>query len=268
MWPRGKGLGGSSLLNFMQYMRGNPKDYDEWRDLGADGWSYKDVLPFFKKSQRLHESGEVNARFHGTEGPMGVLTLTNASCPMSSIIEEAYIEKLGLKMGDCNAEDQNVIYRSQFNQNSGRRADSYTCFASPYVGRGLTVLTYAHATELIIEKSDVKGVQVERFGETFEFYAKNEVVLSAGAIGSPQIMLLSGIGPKEHLDDIGIKTVLDRPGVGSNLQDHIMVTSGGLDRTENTERLGFDPFFAVRPTNYWTWFTQNPFNGPLGNNCF
>merc|ERR1719240_1708121 len=101
---------------------------------------------------------------------------------MSDIIEEALRDKLDIPSGDCNAENQNVIYRSQFNVNSGRRADSYSSFAAPYVNKGLTVLTYAHATKLLIDGSDVKGVQVDRFGQVLQFYAHNEVILSCGTI--------------------------------------------------------------------------------------
>ena len=191
-WPRGKGLGGSSLLNYMQYMRGNPRDYDEWSDLGATGWSYENVLPYFKKSQRYHESDDFNENYHGTDGPMGVRKLPQYSCKMSYLIEAGLNDTLGLEKADCNGKNQNVIWQSQFNQNSGRRADSYSCFAAPQVGKGLTVLTFAHATKIIMSSLVAKGVEVERFGQKLEFYAKNEVIISAGSIGSPQLLMLSG----------------------------------------------------------------------------
>ena len=191
-WPRGKGLGGSSLLNSMQYMRGNPKDYDEWSELGASGWSYKEVLPYFMKSERYHESGDIDENFHGKNGPMGVRKLPKYSCKMSTLLEDSLNDTLGIPKGDCNAKNQNVIYQSQFNQNSGKRADSYSCFAAPFVGKGLTILTYAHASRILMSGVTAKGVEVDRFGQKFEFFAKREVIISAGSIGSPQLLMLSG----------------------------------------------------------------------------
>ena len=123
---------------------------------------------------------------------MGVRKLPEYSYKMSILIEKSLNDTLGLEKGDCNGKNQNVIWQSQFNQNSGRRADSYSCFAAPYVGKGLTVLTFAHATKLIMSDLTAKGVEVERFGKKLELFAKNEVIVSAGAIGSPQLLMLSG----------------------------------------------------------------------------
>ena len=173
-------------------MRGNPKDYDEWSELGADGWSYEDVLPYFKKSQRYHESDDFDETYQGTDGPMGVRKLPQYSNKMNSLIEASMNDTLGLEKGDCNAKNQNVIWQSQFNQNSGRRADSYSCFADPYVGKGLTVLTFAHATKILMSGLTAKGVEVERFGQKLELFATKEVIVSAGSIGSPQLLMLSG----------------------------------------------------------------------------
>ena len=149
-------------------------------------------MSYFKKSERYHESDDLDENYHGTEGPMGVRKLPKYSCKMSSLIEASLNDTLGLQKGDCNAKYQNVIYQSQFNQNSGRRADSYSCFAEPHVGKGLTVLTYAHVTQILISNLTAKGVEVERFGQKFQFFAKDEVVISAGSIGSPQLLMLSG----------------------------------------------------------------------------
>ena len=169
-------------------MRGHPKDYDEWADLGAKGWSYKEVLPFFKKSERLHESpGDVNPKYHGESGPMGVRRMPDVSTKMGEILEESLDEVLDMKRGDCNAENQNVIFRTQTNLNRGKRADAFTSFAAPFEGKGLTVLTHAHVTKLILDGKVAKGVQVERFGQILEVYAKNEVIVSAGAIGKVRL---------------------------------------------------------------------------------
>ena len=115
-----------------------------------------------------------------------------------------------------------MVWRTQTNMNSGRRADSYTCFAAPYEGKGLTSLTFSQATKIIIDDAKVaKGVEVDRFGSKLTFWATKEVIVSSGAIGSPQLLMLSGIGPKEHLQAVGIEPTLDKPGVGENLQDHL-----------------------------------------------
>ena len=266
-WPRGKGLGGSSLLNYMQYMRGHPRDYDEWVDLGAEGWSYQEVLPYFKKSERLHESPEdVNSKYHGESGPMSVRRMPDVSCPMGRIIEASLDDVLtDMKRGDCNAENQNVIWRTQTNLKSGRRADAFSSFAAPYEGKGLTVLTYAHATKIIFEGLEAKGIEVERFGQSLQYFAKKEVIVSTGAIASPQLLMLSGIGPKKHLQEHGIKPLLDKPGVGANLQDHLLHFLEAFTEDESQERLGVSPFTATNPKNYWDWFTKHPYNGPLGD---
>jgi choline dehydrogenase-like flavoprotein len=254
---------GTSHLNYMLYVRGHSKDYDEWASLGADGWAYNDVLPYFKKSQRFHESAGFDAKYQGDKGPLGIRTLPAYSSPANDIIDKAF-EELGMKQGDYNGKDQNVAFTGQFNQNSGWRADTFTNFAEPWIGKGLTVLAYAQATKLILDDKTVKGVEVERFGQKLHLFADKEVIVSAGAVGSPQLLMLSGIGPKKNLEEVGIKPVHDLPGVGSNLQDHVMMSFEVISTNDN-KRMGFSPFAGVNPLNYWTYFTSNPYNGPLGD---
>jgi choline dehydrogenase len=251
----------------MLYLRGNAKDYDEWADLGADGWSYQDILPFFKKSQQIQDSPDVDSEFHGTDGPMHVRKIPKFYHKSQELIESSLVDILGLPIGDPNGKNQNVVFRGQFNQNNGKRADSYTSFAVPYAGKNLKVLTHAIATKIVMEGVEAKGVQIERLGQTLEYYAKNEVILSAGAIGSPQILMLSGISPWEHLQKIGVeKLVLNKPGVGSNLQDHVRTHFELFPESSNMKRWGADPFLTTNPLNYWTYFTNpRPFNGPLSD---
>lgn len=261
-WPRGLGLGGTSLLNYMQYVRGNTQDYDEWESLGNPGWSFRDVLPYFKKSQRFHE-GKADPRFQGTKGPLSVRKM-----PYFTKINSLYIqaaEELGFQIGDYNGVMQDLphFYYAQVNQNEGWRADSYSTFAQPYVGNGLTLLTYAHATKLLLDKDKVVGVSVQRFGQNLNLRAKKEVILSAGAVGSPHILMLSGIGPKNHLNNIGVPVVKDLPGVGSNLQDHIF-TVLSLQVDNKKERLGSSSFLTVNPLNYLQFFQTK--DGPLSDN--
>ena len=267
-WPRGKALGGSSLLNYMLYVRGHAQDYDEWASLGNEGWSYKEVLPFFKKSERLYDSElHVEPEYHGTDGPKSVRETPTFYAKAYQVIQDSLVDVLGLPIGDYNGKNQNVVYRGQYSVKNGRRADTYTSFAAPYAGKGLTVLTFAHATKVIMEGNVAKGVEVERFGQKLEYLAKNEVILSAGAIGSPQILMLSGIGPWDHLKDMGVPTlVLDKPGVGSNLQDHILLAFEIFPESKEVEKLGYGPYMTVDIMNYWTYYTSpGPINGPLSD---
>ena len=227
----GKGLGGGSQLNFMNYVRGNGRDYDEWESLGNPGWSYKDVLPYFKKAERYHNpfnsSEPIDMDFHGTSGRLSVMT-TGDMPPFSHLIGKAG-EEMGFVTGDHHGGKQNeqVVFRSHTNQKSGFRADTFSSFISDpgLLEKGnLKVITNAHVTRLLIsDESDVqvKGVEISRFGRTSQYFSTKEVILSAGAAGSPKIMLLSGLGPKQHLQDLGLKVFKDIPGVGENLQDHV-----------------------------------------------
>jgi choline dehydrogenase-like flavoprotein len=185
------------------------------------------------------------------------------SCPANDIIDKSF-EELGMKKGDYNGKEQNVAYTGQFSQNSGWRADTYTNFAEPWIGKGLTVLAYAQATKLILDGKTVIGVEVERFGQKLQLFADKEVIVSAGAVGSPQLLMLSGIGPQKHLEEVGIKPFYDLPGVGSNLQDHIIAPFEVVS-TNDEKMIGFIPFTGVNPLHYWTYFTSNPYNGPLGD---
>ncbi len=260
-WPRGKVLGGSSQLNYMIYVRGNPRDYDAWADLGNAGWSYKDVLPFFKKSQRYY-SGPADPEYTGRYGPMHVQTFGDDDiAPLSKVIEDGLLE-LGHPQVDYNGKDQEGVHRSQYSNNHGWRASTYASFLAPLQGKGLRTLTFAHATKVLFKPGTnrIFGVQVSRLGKVMNLYAKNEVIVSGGSINSPQLLMLSGIGPKEHLKEIGIQVKVDLPGVGSNLQDHLISLSN-LKVTSSEKRLGAGNFLTVNPWNYINFFLNG--KGPL-----
>ena len=150
-----------------------------------------------------HSPHHIQHEYHGTDGPMSVRVIPKFYSKGHEIMEASFLDVLGIPKGDHNGQNQNVVFRGQYNQNNGKRADSYSSFAAPYAGKGLTVLTFAHVTKLLMKGNEAIGVQVERFGKTLDYFAKNEVILSAGAIGSPQILMLSGIGPWDHLKSIG-----------------------------------------------------------------
>ena len=230
----GMTLGGSSKLNFMKYVRGKTKDYDEWESFGNPGWSFQDVLPFFKKSEKFHNPEDIknpgiDIEYHGQSGRLHVQPATKYMANLSKVFLEAF-EELGFQYGDYNGamQDEEVAYRSQVTQKMGMRADTYTSYIKDpgldQKGSGLTVLTHSYVTKLLfktISELNADGVEVIRFSEKLHYKCKKEIILSAGSIGSPKLLMLSGIGSKEHLKEVGIKCLKDLPGVGQNLQDHV-----------------------------------------------
>tara|TARA_R110000787_G_scaffold32370_1_gene85564 strand:- start:5839 stop:7473 length:1635 start_codon:yes stop_codon:yes gene_type:complete len=223
-WPRGKGWGGSSSINGMVYIRGHAGDYDQWGQMGLKGWSYADVLPYFKRSE-AYEGGD-NA-FHGGAGPLRV-----SESPMSSPIYRAFIqagEQAGYKLtDDFNGAQQEGFGRYQRTIHKGERWSASFGYLRPIEGvrPNLTVISTGLVTRVLIENGKATGVEVvEGKGAlTQKIHADKEVVICAGAVQSPQILMLSGIGNPEHLDRFGIKATVKSPGVGQNLQDHLDVT--------------------------------------------
>ena len=223
-WPRGKGWGGSSSINGMVYIRGHAGDYDQWGQMGLKGWSYADVLPYFKRSE-AYEGGD-NA-FHGGAGPLRV-----SESPMSGPIYRAFIqagEQAGYKLtDDFNGAQQEGFGRYQRTIHKGERWSASFGYLRPIEGvrPNLTVISTGLVTRVLIENGKATGVEVvEGKGAlTQQIHADREVVICAGAVQSPQILMLSGIGNPEHLDRFGIKATVKSPGVGQNLQDHLDVT--------------------------------------------
>ncbi len=219
-WPRGKVLGGSSSINAMIYIRGNRRDYDHWRELGNEGWGFSDVLPYFKKAENQGRGAD---RCHGVGGPLHVVDLPYVN-PLSRAFLEAAAE-IGLPANrDFNGPEQEGFGLYQVTQNNGRRYSAADAYLKPALGRpNLTVLTQAHATRVLFTGTRATGVAYLRNGQEEQADARREVILCGGAVNSPQLLMLSGVGPGEALKPLKIPLVVNLPGVGQNLQDHLFL---------------------------------------------
>ncbi|MET7787497.1 GMC family oxidoreductase N-terminal domain-containing protein [Streptomyces sp900116325] len=215
--PRAKYLGGCSGMNAMLYIRGSRHDYDEWAKAGATGWSYSEVLPLFKKSEG-NSRGE--SEYHGATGPLRVEDLRSPN-PLSETLIEAMVSTGLPRTADFNGAEQVGAGFNQVTQRRGSRWTTADAFVAPAQRRrNFTVLADAHVNRLRIEGGRVVGVEVTRAGRQEFHQADREVVVSAGAFNTPQILMLSGIGPADHLAQHGIRVVVDNPNVGSHLMDH------------------------------------------------
>ena len=224
-WPRGKMLGGSSGINAMIYMRGNALDYDHWESLGNAGWGFADVLPYFKKSENQTRGA---SSFHGAGGPLNVTDLRHVN-PLTRAFLSAAGEIGIASNSDFNAARQEGAGLYQVTQKKGKRHSAADAFLEPSVrSKNLSILTGAHATQLVIEKGRALGIAYVREGVLEEARADGEVILCGGTVNSPQLLLLSGIGLPNELERAGIRTAHNLPGVGKNLQDHVMVSVGYL----------------------------------------
>lgn len=219
-WPRGRVLGGCSSINGLLYVRGQAEDFNHWRQLGNAGWAWDDVLPYFKRAETWKGDGEIDAA-RGTDGPLSVSPTRLKRDVVDKWIDAAVAA--GYKRNDdYNGADQEGVGYFQLTIDKGRRCSSAVAYLKPARGReNLTVITNAQAEKLIIEDGRATGVRVNIKGKSKDIFARREVVLSAGAIGSPQILMLSGIGAADELLTQGIQVVKDLPGVGKNLQDHL-----------------------------------------------
>lgn len=217
--PRGKVMGGSSSVNAMVYTRGNAHDYNNWSALGNSGWSYQDVLPYFKKSENNECFGANDYR--GVGGPLNVSYLRSPS-PVNQAFIQACQEQ-GIPFNpDYNGERQFGVSPGQVTQKGGERWNAARAYLDPHRHQdNLHVISHAHATQVVMEGKRAVGVRYMVNGVSHEVRARKEVVLSGGAFGTPQLLMLSGIGPALHLQDLGIPLVHELPGVGQNLQDHV-----------------------------------------------
>lgn len=221
--PRGKTLGGCSSTNAMAYVRGNQFDYDHWSELGNPGWSYDEVLPYFMKGEGIQQPEEVESDYHGTSGELSVTHNLRFQSPYLEPFVEAG-SNWGLnKTRDYNGKSQKGVGRFQFTIKNGARHSAATAFLKPVMTRpNLAVRTGAHVEKLEIKDQKVTGVWIAKKGGDPELIeASKEVIVSAGAIDSPRILLRSGIGSGDDLSRHGIPQVLDLAGVGQNLQDHL-----------------------------------------------
>jgi len=216
--PRGKTLGGSSSINAMLYVRGHKWDYDHWSELGNNGWSYDEILPYFKKAEHneIHQND-----FHGQDGPLNVANIRHKNKPVDDFVETGS-SVFGFNE-DFNGESQEGIGYYQTTQKNGKRCSAAKAYLVPALEReNLTVLTDTNVNKILVNDSRATGVScIGEDGEEFTLDATKEVLLSSGAFGSPQVLLRSGIGPEQEITKHGIEHKVDLPGVGKNLQDHI-----------------------------------------------
>ena len=219
-WPRGKVLGGSSSINAMIYIRGHRALYDRWAELGNQGWGYDDLLPYFKRSEDFVGGA---SEIHGTGGPLSVVVPRDPN-PLSRAFVSAAASVLGVPRDvDFNREEQEGVGLYDVTQRGGKRCSTAVAFLRPAMARpNLTVETGAHAASILVEGGRATGVSYLQ-GGTEERVEAGEVVLCGGAVNSSQLLLLSGIGPASDLEALDIPVVTDLPGVGSNLQDHLIV---------------------------------------------
>ena len=255
-WPRMKALGGCSSMNAMIYIRGNRADYDGWRDnYGAEGWGYDDILPYFVKSE---SNTRHSAPYHGTDGPQHVEDRRYTHELTDAWVEAAVAS--GLKPNDdFNGADQEGAGRYQVTCKKGHRWSTADGYLRPALERpNLTVRTNALTTKVLLRGTKAMGVTYQNKGVEHTAYANAEVILSGGAINSPQLLMLSGIGPAAHLREVGVDVAVDLPGVGENLHDHPVIpllwyTKGTSDLTD-----------FVNPARLIQW--QATGRGPLASN--
>lgn len=228
--PRGKMLGGSSGINYMAYVRGHPGDFDSWAEGGATGWSYEDVLPYFRKSEGLAPSDDivVDPPAHNTTGPLGVSVRSPILNGAREFVEAA--EAAGIPRGDYNGRDRGgpsgVASLFQTTTKRGQRSSTYRAFLEGDTEKrpNLTIITGAQATRIVLDQATAKGIEYQvASGEVRTALAGKEVILSAGAVGSPHLLLLSGIGPRLELEAVGVACAIDSPHVGKHLKDHLML---------------------------------------------
>ncbi|HVY23139.1 MAG TPA: choline dehydrogenase [Steroidobacteraceae bacterium] len=219
-WPRGRVLGGSSSINAMCYTRGQPQDYDDWAAAGNSGWSYDDVLPYFRRSEH-QQHGE--SEYHGAGGPLDVEDLRYRN-PLTEVFVAAGVASGFRHNQDFNGERQEGIGFYQVTQRRGRRCSAAVAYLNPVRSRrNLHVITDALVQRIVVKQHRACAVEYQHNEQQCRVDCDGEVMLCAGAIGSPQLLMLSGIGPAEHLHELSIPVIVDLPGVGGNLHDHLDV---------------------------------------------
>ena len=220
-WPRGKVLGGSSSLNGLLYVRGQKEDYDRWRQMGNAGWGWDDILPLFKRAEKNERGAD---EFHGDQGPLSVSNMR-----IQRPITDAWVaaaQAAGYKFNpDYNGEDQEGVGFFQLTSRNGRRCSAAVAYLNPARSRpNLQIITHAQADRIELDGKRATGVlYTDRSGTQHRVTARREIIISGGAINSPQLLMMSGIGEAEQLKEHGIDVAVDRPGVGKNLQDHLQI---------------------------------------------
>jgi choline dehydrogenase-like flavoprotein len=239
--PRGKVLGGSSSVNAMIYLRGPREDYDRWAAEGNAGWGFDDLLPYFKKAEHNERGADA---LHGTGGPLNVMDLRSPN-RFASVFVEAAVQAGHTRNGDFNGPVQEGVGLYQVTHRNGERFSAAKAYLTPHLGRSnLTVMTGALTTRILMEGRRAVGVEVRTDGALRQLSARREVLLSAGALQSPQVLMLSGIGPGAQLQRHGIAPVHELPGVGAHLHDHVDVVQV-VDAPRLTELFGLSLTGAV-----------------------
>jgi choline dehydrogenase-like flavoprotein len=262
-YPRGRGLGGSALINGMVYFRGNPRDYDTWASAGATGWSYREVLPYFTRTEHNENFGP--SVFHGRGGPMTIRNITRPNRLNRAFFDA--LESLGYEAReDLNGADSEGMGLRQVAIRGGTRVTTANALLAPAMKRpNLTVLTNAQATRVVLEGRRAVGVEARTEQGLVTVRARSEVVLSSGALQSPQLLMLSGIGDGEHLASVGIEVRHHLPGVGRNLHDHL--ASPVHMTMDDPTSYGISP--RAMPRNLLNIAEYALFrSGPLANNIF
>ncbi len=255
-WPRGKVLGGSSSINAMCYIRGAAADYDDWSAGGAEGWDWNKTLPYFKRSENNSRGGD---DLHGGDGPLHVSDLRYSN-PLSSVFIQAGQQAGFQHNHDFNGAAQTGVGLYQVTQKDGARCSTAVAYLQPAKSRpNLDVITGALVRRVVVENGRAVGVAYARRGQEVQVRAHREVLLCGGAVNSPQLLMLSGIGPADHLRDHGIAVTVDSPYVGRNLQDHLDVCT----LQHSTQRVTYDRVGDLSIA--WNYYLRNH-SGPGTSN--
>jgi choline dehydrogenase len=261
--PRGRGLGGSALINGMVYFRGNPRDYDTWAANGAEGWGYRDVLPYFCRSERNENFGA--SKYHGSDGPMNVRVVTHPN-PLNFSFFDA-LASLGYQYReDLNGADSEGMSLRQLSIRGGTRETTASALLRPALGRrNLTVVTDTRATRIVLNGKRAVAVEARGPNGNLVVKAQRDIVLAAGAFQSPQLLMLSGIGDGEHLSSVGIAVAHHLQGVGRNLHDHLASPVHMSMRNHTSYGMSW----RALPRSLWNvleYLLRR--RGPLANNIF
>lgn len=266
--PRGKVLGGCSSTNAMAYIRGHQEDYNYWASLGCDGWSYDEVLPYFRKSEHNEQYDD---EFHGRKGLLNVTQSYWYHNPIGNAFIRA-CQEVGIPHNeDFNGTKQEGVGHFQYTMKDARRQSTAQAFLVPAINRkNLTIITGAHTQKLLLEKDEIAGVDFFVKGKSHQqAFARKEVILSAGAFASPQLLMLSGIGPREVLKKFSIDIKKELPGVGENLQDHLFYAVSSLCTKPISNNHWMPWYKQLQALVKYVLFKNGPLTlGPLEANAF
>ena len=255
MWPRARVLGGCSSHNTMVFIRGHARDYDHWRQLGCEGWSYADVLPYFRRSEMRSVGGD---EYHGDQGPMRIHPANDPN-PLPQAFVDAGQQAGFPYTADFNGRQQEGVGRFDLNIDKGNRCNTAYAYLRPALSRkNLTVIVEAFTLRLLFEGTRSVGVEYSHKGQIKQARTEREVILSCGAINSPQLLMLSGIGDPDHLREHGLAVVADLPSVGKNLQDHLDVAIQHECRLPVTLYGAKNPLTAAAIGLEWFLFRTGP----------